>query len=718
MLDFQAGRAREYDVTAAKATASFVRAFKGVLLASFAASPLLLIAYLWLQVPADRVFHDHLAHELAIAVAVLTSAAVTYVAYRCYQASGEPALRWLTLGLLAMTIVYAPHGVMTRIAADNPPLFLLFGPASRFAMAALWLYAFLQLARAPEPVTRRPAAAYWALWTLGLALFTLLVLRIAADPALPRAAARYVFEGAAIVFNLLGLAVLLRHIRRSPLLSFFALALCFFIASSLAFLLGQPWNHMWWLAHLIFASGFLLMSYGLARAFLATGRLVGVFSEEQLMRQLEAMATTDELTQIPNRRAFMLRFAEHTTGRDPQPFAVILMDLDNFKVINDSLGHDAGDALLTTLSRRLMLLIRGEDTLARLGGDEFAVLVPGVDDEAQAGHAAERLFSALEEPLLFKGRQIQPKASMGIALFPVDGKTPGELLKAADSAMYESKRRGRQRYSFHTPEMNARARSRMELEHDLQAALREDQFRLHYQPQIDLRSGQICGAEALLRWDRPGVGMVSAADFITTAEQSGLIHELGVWVIRRACADLSRWRPLCRVPFRLAVNLSGHQLVETRLADRILEIIDQVGLQQGQLAIELEVTESTLMKSTAVIEALHQLRAAGVQLAIDDFGTGYSSLAQLNRLPLDRLKIAGSFIARMLSDRSSESIVRAIIGLALDLDLVVLAEGVEEARQEQLLREAGCHDAQGYLSHRALSAPELESLLRPLRPAA
>ncbi len=689
----------------------WVRIYQRALFTLFALSPLALIAYVQMLPATDGQVHSFLVHELAIGMAVLIGAVVTLIAGRCYLSSGEPTLRWLTLGLIAMTVIYAPHGVLTRLAADNPPLFLLFGPASRCAMAAFWLVAFARMEAPPDPPYLRGRPMRWWPWLLLFAMLDVLIFFVAANPAMPRGDIRLVLESSAVLMNLAALGLLLRARSNSPLLRFFGFGLCFFVLSSMSFYLATPWNHQWWLAHMIFAAGFLTMSFGVARAYLTTGNLVAVFSEEQMVRRLSDLASTDELTGLANRRQFMSRFEERLQGRNPQPFALVLLDLDNFKVINDSLGHEAGDELLRSLAHRLSHAIRPDDLFGRLGGDEFALLVPGIKNEAEATHTLERLFHALKEPIVFKGKRIQPMASMGVALFPTDARASVDLLKAADSAMYASKHKGRNRFSFHTQEMNQRANERLDVEHRLREALARDQLLLHYQPQIELSSGRISGAEALLRWRHPEKGLISAGQFIDIAEQSGLIHDIGEFVLQRACQDMREFMAWAPKPFSIAVNLSGHQLVDENIRRRILDCRKVAGLDEKALVLELEVTESVLLQSAHIIDLLSGLRRQGVRLAIDDFGTGYSSLSQLHDLPVDRLKLASQFIHAMVSNKDSLSVVRAVIRLGLDLGMEVLAEGVESEEQLHLLREAGCQQVQGFHFHQPMSAAALIELL-------
>lgn len=688
---------------------SVMRMYRRGLNVAFALLPLPLIAYLHVFQASEFTFQHVFVHELVIGIAIALSVAITYVSYQCYITSGETTLRWLTLGLLGMTIVYAPHGILTRFAVDNPPMFLLFGPASRFVMATLWLKAFMVVGNSPDSGVNRFAHVFWR-WAVIFFVTNIVVFWLASNPDMPRAEIRLALETGAIAFNFASLILILRTGAVPPLLHFFVVSLSFFIFSSLSFFLASPWDHQWWLAHAIFAFGFLTMSYGLTRAYLATGKLVDVFSEEQLIRKLEEMATTDELTGLINRRAFQKLFADQIDRRDVQPFAVMVIDLDNFKVINDSLGHDAGDVLLREISNRIQNCIRGEDKLARLGGDEFVLLMPGLSDVVQAAHAAERVFEAFRHSVEFSGKKIQPQASIGIALFPDDGRDTGALLKAADAAMYESKHSGRHRYTFHTPEMNKRATERLHIEHDLREALLEGQLRVRYQPQISLSDGQIVGAEALLRWQHPINGLISAGEFIGVAEESGLILDIGAWVLKQACLDFKNNQDKTR-HLRVAVNVSGHQLLAPQGYSELIDTITQANLDPDRLIIELEVTESTLMRSPLVLDLLNQARSLGIHLALDDFGTGYSSLAQLHSLPVNRLKIAKEFIHKIPNDPDSCSICKTIIQFGRDLGLVVLAEGVETQAQADWLRQAGCQEAQGFLFHRAIPLEQLLQLV-------
>ncbi|BCH20480.1 diguanylate cyclase [Mesorhizobium sp. L-8-10] len=440
----------------------------------------------------------------------------------------------------------------------------------------------------------------------------------------------------------------------------------------------------------------------------ASGGWVSTFEDVTERRQAETrilhMAHHDGLTDLSNRVVFRERLEQAAAAvqRDNYPFAVLSVDLDRFKSVNDTLGHPAGDALLKSVAERLRGCLRAStDAAARLGGDEFAILQPGISTPQDAGTLAARLIETIGRPHELDGRQVTVGVSIGIAVAPMDGDNPDQLLKNADLALYRAKREGRNTYRFFEAEMDATVRSRRELEIDLRGALLRGEFELHYQPIQDLGSGRINGCEALLRWCCPKRGLVSPADFIPVAEEANLIGPIGQWVLDHACTVAAGWPDRKRI----AVNVSAVQFQNGLLSQNVLSAIASSGLSPDRLI--LEITETSLLgESELVAHTLMQLRSMGVRIALDDFGTGYSSLSYLKRFPFDTLKIDRSFV-RDLDDVDTAAIVRAIVGLAGRLGISVTAEGVETAAQRSKLKRLGCNEAQGFLIGAPMPEAEL-----------
>ncbi|MBV8160708.1 MAG: EAL domain-containing protein [Acidimicrobiia bacterium] len=437
-------------------------------------------------------------------------------------------------------------------------------------------------------------------------------------------------------------------------------------------------------------------------------------AEQQLMHQ----ALHDALTRLPNRALFLdrLGLALSRLERRPGLAAVFFLDLDYFKVVNDSLGHSAGDQVLVAVADRLQQSLRDGDTAARLGGDEFAVLCEELVDEGEAVQIAERLGAAIaSQPVPVERRELVVTVSIGVAFAAHSNQRPESLLRDADAAMYRAKERGRARYELFDTAMRARAVARLETEAALREAIDQEHLSLSYQPEVLLGDGRLAGAEALLRWRSGGSvdGRLDArAEMVAVAEETGLIVPIGAWVVREACLHLAHWREIApdRAPERVAVNLSGRQLGRPELPDVIEEALSAAGLAPGCLC--LEITESVLMEDLDVaVSALKSLKAIGVEIAVDDFGTGYSSLAHLRRFPVDVLKIDHSFVAGLGRNPEDAAIVRAVLALARTLDLAVVAEGVERAEQLQELRALGCERAQGNLFCAPLSEPMFADLL-------
>ena len=436
---------------------------------------------------------------------------------------------------------------------------------------------------------------------------------------------------------------------------------------------------------------------------------VGVGTDiSQLKRseaQLEHLAHHDPLTGLPNRLLGQSRL-EHALQRAQRHggrLGVVFLDLDGFKHINDSLGHPIGDSVLTDIAQRLKVRLRSEDTLARLGGDEFLLVLEEIATPADAAHIARKLLDALQLPLKLEGRELFVTASIGIAMYPDDGSSWSELIRNADTAMYQAKAAGRDQFCFYTADMNANALAQLELEAALRQALAQQRFELHYQPKLDLASGRTVGFEALLRMRDPHGTLLAPDDFIPLAERSGMIVPVGAWVLEAACREARRWHDAGRDDLTIAVNVSACQFRCPEFADHVGHALAQSGLP-GR-ALELELTESVLMDNPErTVERLLALKRSGVRLALDDFGTGYSSLGYLLRLPIDALKIDRSFVGGLGRDAHAIDIVHSIIGLARRMRLRVVAEGVETESQMHSLRDYGCDEIQGFLLSEPLTA--------------
>ncbi len=417
------------------------------------------------------------------------------------------------------------------------------------------------------------------------------------------------------------------------------------------------------------------------------------------------LAHYDALTDLPNRVLFRERIErELKQAEQGKPFALLYIDIDEFKAINDSLGHHVGDELLKAVAGRLRACVNEDDMVARLGGDEFAVLKTGIVSTAEVEAFVAPLYEAIRSPCQCLGHQLSTNASIGIALAPRDGTELDQLIKNADLAMYAAKSGGRRTYRFFEPAMDASAKARLTMEQDLRQALAGGGFEIHYQPLVNLASGEVCGCEALLRWRHPERGMISPAEFIPIAEDAGLIDELGDWVLRTACTEAATWPD----HIRIAVNVSPIQLKCQTLAIRIAGALATSGLKPDRL--ELEITEAVLIRDDeAALTILHQLRGIGVRIALDDFGTGYSSLSYLKRFPFDKIKIDRCFVSDVDAAGGS-SIVQAVVNIAAALDTTTVAEGVETEAQRTLLRELGCTEMQGYLFSAAKPAAEVKKL--------
>ncbi|MFZ1828362.1 MAG: EAL domain-containing protein [Candidatus Competibacteraceae bacterium] len=447
-----------------------------------------------------------------------------------------------------------------------------------------------------------------------------------------------------------------------------------------------------------------------------------LYQTEERIRQL---AFIDSLTRLPNRALFKDRLgtALKLARRYNRHLALLYLDLDNFKRINDTLGHGVGDLLLQATAERLKLSVRSSDSVsrsaideqgesvARMGGDEFTVLLPQIDRSEDAASVAERILWSLSQPLTLGGHEVFITPSIGIAVFPQDGETPETLLKNADMAMYFAKHQGRNLYRFYDAALNETAIKRLTIESQLRKAIERSELTLHYQPQLNLVSGRICGVEALVRWTNDLLGPMPPLDFIPLAEETGLIIPIGEWVLRTACQQAKAWQKAGMGLERMAVNISVLQFVQPGFPNLVAQILEETGLEPQ--ALELEITESLLMKDPeGALETLRTLKKLGVQLAIDDFGTGYSSLSRLKQLPLDRLKIDKAFVREVNTQPNDAAITTAVIAMAESMGLRVIAEGVENEAQLGFLKAKHCDEIQGYYFSRPLPTAEITTLFR------
>jgi diguanylate cyclase (GGDEF)-like protein/PAS domain S-box-containing protein len=440
--------------------------------------------------------------------------------------------------------------------------------------------------------------------------------------------------------------------------------------------------------------------------------LVDITDRKRAEEQVKYQAYHDALTGLPNRRLVGDRLAKALAQRhrDAQPLAVMFLDLDRFKLVNDTVGHAIGDQLLQCVAGRLTSMIREGDTIARLGGDEFMVLLPEVAGVRNTCEVAERILERFRQPWVVAGHEFHATVSIGIAMYPQDGEDAETLLRNADTAMYRAKDQGRDNFQLFASAMNVDVRQRLTLESELRRALSRGELAVYYQPQVNTDTRQIIGMEALARWQHPERGILYAAEFIPLAEETGLIMPLGEWVLRTACAQNKAFQEAGLPPVRVAVNLSSRQFQDPRLVDMVAQVLKETGLDAHYL--ELEITEGTAMRDIEfTIRMLNELRGMGVHVSIDDFGTGYSSLAYMRILPVDSVKIDRSFVSDAPVNPQDAAILAAIVALARTLNLRVIAEGIETAEQLALVKERECYEAQGYLFSEAVPAQAMEQLL-------
>ncbi|MBN2581826.1 MAG: EAL domain-containing protein [Planctomycetes bacterium] len=436
--------------------------------------------------------------------------------------------------------------------------------------------------------------------------------------------------------------------------------------------------------------------------------------QKAVAERIRLLAYYDSLTNLPNRTLLVdrLKTCLARARRTGNQVGVLFLDLDRFKNINDSLGHRAGDLLLQGVAERIRKVIRDSDTVARMGGDEFVVIVPDAAQSVDIASAAQRIAESMTRPILVDGRELTIRASIGISVFPGDGQDADALMKHADVAMYRCKANGQAAYRFFTPDMNANVLEKLTIENELRKALRENRLCLYFQPQIDARTGQLVGAEALVRWQHPQRGLLMPGHFISVAEETGLIVQLGEWILHEACRHCATWEPPegCE-PLSVAVNISAAQFQHQGFRQTIVQALADNNLNARRL--ELELTESAIVEDVAMAAAcLADMKAMGVQVAIDDFGTGYSSLSALKRFPIDRLKIDRSFVSDLASNEDDAAITMAIIALARSLQLKVLAEGVETQQQLDFLWQHECYEMQGYFFARPMPAEQFAAWLQ------
>lgn len=428
--------------------------------------------------------------------------------------------------------------------------------------------------------------------------------------------------------------------------------------------------------------------------------------------QLHYLAHYDLLTGLPNRALFRDRLlqAMAQAKRTDTLLSVMFLDIDHFKDINDTLGHAVGDQLLKEIARRIRACVRETDTVARFGGDEFGLIQTNLHTVEGAADLADRLVASIGEAYHIDGHEIHTAASVGVTIYPFDDHNAEDLLKNADMAMYKAKREGRGRYQFYIAELNQVIQRRAAIERDLRTALQKDEFRLHYQPQVDLESGKLVGVEALLRWQHPERGDISPVEFIPVAESTGLILPIGDWVLQNACRQARAWQDMGLEPVRVAINLSAMQFRHKNLLETITQALAESGLDPRWLEVEL--TESLIMKDVrATVDTLQHLHELGVQISVDDFGTGYSSLSYLTRFPISKIKLDKSFV-RDVDKKDGAAIARTVITLGHSLNMRVIAEGVENDEQLRFLREHACNEVQGYYFGRPMPPGAIERLLR------
>ncbi|HEX5372678.1 MAG TPA: EAL domain-containing protein [Aquabacterium sp.] len=687
----------------------------------------------WLMPPLDFLKSSQsvfplFVHTLLEVGAILAALMVFSVAWLARSVQQPSGLMLMGCGFLAVGLIDFGHALSYK---GMPDFVTAAGPekAIQFWLAARYLASLSLLAVAfPMPGwLRRPGSRYLmllaalgvsvAVYTVNLWFPALWPRTFVIDQGLTtfKVAAEY----GVIAITALAAVVLCRRAPRS--LGYSTTDLCtaaiITIMSELCLTLYSNVNDIFsLLGHLykVLAYFFIYRAVFVASVREPYKRLkVEMAERREAERRIEYLAFHDVLTRLPNRELARDRLQQAVADarRHEQRVALVYLDLDNFKAINDTLGHGAGDRLLQALAQRFIAQVRESDSVCRLGGDEFLLVLKGLSEIDVVAPLMVKLLDELQRPVAIDGHELVISASAGVAMYPEDGADFDALLQKADMAMYRAKEVGRNTYRFFNDDMNTELLERLSMRSGLRRALEQGQFQLYYQPQVDLRTAQVVGAEALIRWHHPEQGLISPARFIPVAEESGLIVPIGDWVIEEACRQAAAWVAMGLPPMTVAVNLSA---VQFRRGD-VKQVVERALLQTGLDAslLELELTESLMISNPdAVQEQTRQLKALGVTLAIDDFGTGYSSLSYLKRFAVDKLKIDQSFVRDLDSDGDDAAIVRAIIQVAGSLGMKTIAEGVERDEIAQTLQRLGCEEAQGYLYARPMPAPELEAWLR------
>lgn len=446
------------------------------------------------------------------------------------------------------------------------------------------------------------------------------------------------------------------------------------------------------------------------------GTIIDITDRKKAEEKVKKLAYYDVLTGLPNRQLLKDRLDQHVarTKRCAENLGVLFVDLDRFKNVNDTLGHSLGDRLLQEVSERLKHCLRESDTVARLGGDEFVIILPSVKHEQYIADVADKLLDVLSKPVDISGHDIYTSLSIGVAVYPYDGTTSDDLLKNADTAMYQAKEHGRNTYRFYSEEMNQKAVKRLSMENSLRAALGNNEMFLNYQPQVDTVTKKVIGVEALLRWDRKGHGLISPAEFIPLAEDTGVIFSLSDWVMKEACRQQVDWIKQGLEPVKMSVNISVMQFKQKNFLDKVVSTIKETGINPQHL--ELELTESMLMDDHCLTrEILCSIREMGLYVSIDDFGTGYSSLSYLRNFPINRLKIDRSFIKNLDTDQNNKSITQAIVGMAKSLNMEVIAEGVETIEECNLLQTLECSEVQGFYFCRPVTPSDFVTFVKSFK---
>ena len=660
-------------------------------------------------------------------VAIITSTAETFVAvvmavlwlgfYRQYH---KPYLRHWTLSWVALALYFVSSsvGIGLALAANMSSIHpvrlftaLLAGTAG-YATLAWLVFGIYELLR------RRPVRirAYW--WTLaGVAAFGALAALLFIGPDAVSSTRYFLRVGvrsliASVTYLAASIALWrVRQRRRGVGFTMFSVALLLW-ALQQAYLVGTTigWRFMAQTTGTIYLGyvGFLL------QAIVGMSMIACLLEDEREASELatvemEHLAYHDALTGLPNRPLFMDRLimALAQMSRMNQKLAVFFLDLDRFKDINDSLGHSTGDTLLKAVAERVRRCVREGDTVARFGGDEFTLLIPRIDHVEDAAKIAQKVLETLKIPFIVGERELFVTTSIGISISPSDGTDPETLVRNADAAMYRAKDQGRDTYQLYAPAMNARALERLALENMLRKALSHRELVLFYQPIVNLRSRNVIGVEALLRWQHPDLGLLSPAHFISTAETSGLIIPIGEWVLRTASRQTKLWQKRLGSDLFVAVNLSARQFQQPNLVELVGEVLEESALSPESL--ELEITESNAMQNADItLFTLRELKNLGVRISMDDFGTGYSSLNYLKRFPIDTLKLDQSFVRDITTDPIDAAIATAVISMAHSLDLKVVGEGVETEEQFAFLQQQNCDSIQGYLFSPPLPVGDLE----------